>query len=167
MNENSSYDTYTFSELTFDLEFSFDADTNCEGVDNIHEGVELSLRTLSEGEKGEWIPLMYYTVQSTISQPSFIDLPLLQTNASGTFILRGYRVPFTLENEGRGSYNVSICGDEIIQNPLQFRWLQTSYQENDVARDTVLLDNVIIQVRNGSQYGVLLEDCFNSGSLIK
>lgn len=153
--------------MLFDLEFQFGYGTHCEGIDNIHEGVELSFRSLSEDKAGEWIPLMYYTIQSTKSQPLYIELPSLETNSSKNFILRSYRVPLIHNNEGRGRYNVSICGKEIFQNPLQFRWLQTSYQEDNLTRDTVLLDNIVILVRNNSQYAVLLEDCFNSKGFIK
>ena len=120
------------------------------------------------GGPGEWIPLMYFAKSSDINQ-SFIKLPFEQTinrdSASGDFTLRGYSVPYVIQNGNY--YNVSLCGNSIFQHPLQFRWLHTSYQEKRFTGDVVMLDNVTINVWNCTHSVVLLEDNFDNQSSVK
>lgn len=88
---------------------------------------------------------------------------------TGNFTLRGYNVPYVIETEAKSyyMYNVSICREGILQYPFQLRWLQTSYQEGDGMSDVVMLDNVAVSVRNGTDYAPLLEDCFDNQTSIE
>ena len=149
--------------MKFDLEFQSNS-PDCQGKDNILEGLELSFRRSMEGSPGEWIPLMYFTKLSNATQ----SFETLMNASDGNFILRGYKVPYFIENESKSFYNVSICGDEFLQYPLQFRWLRTSYQEGDDSMcDGVMLDNVVVSVSNDTHSAVLFEDCFDDENSIE
>ena len=157
--------------MEFELEFPTNF-SDCEGIDDIQEGVELSFRSMIiEGSPGEWIPLAFFTKQSDISlQPSIDLLSGLYTHTS-SFILRGYRIPSVLQSQPKSWYNMSICGDGLLENPLQLRWLQTSYQEEEsntrTSSDVVILDNVTVRVRKGMDYALLLQDTFTNQEFIR
>lgn len=157
--------------MNFELEFPINS-PDCEGIDDIQEGVELSLRSIVEGSPREWIPLAFYTKQSDITLQPFIELlpELLYTHTS-SFILRGYRIMYILESQPKSWYSVSICGDGILEYPLQLRWLQTSYKEEEfntsTPSDVVILDNVTVSVRNGMYYALLLQDTFSNQSFMR
>ena len=147
--------------MSFDLKLWI----NCDGIDDFSEGVELSFkRKLEDGTTSEWIPLMYITNSLEINQAHVWLIPSELSGGSGKFSLRGYNVTYTIQSESSSSsyhYSVSMCGDDILQHPLQFRWLQNAYQVHFFVRDVVLLDNVSVRVKNSTHYAVLLEDCFD------
>lgn len=152
--------------MIFDVEFLFHS-PNCKGIDNVQEGIELSLRSMMEDGPGEWIPLLYFTRPSNTTLPSSIELlpgDFETSSTGGSFTLRGYRVPYV---QTKSYYNVSICGEGILHNPFQLRWLQTTYQEGHYKSDVVTLDNVTVSVRNGTHYATLLEDCFDNQASIE
>ena len=159
-----------YSEVAFDIQFSFNS-LNYKGIDTIQEGMELSFRTTIEGGPTEWIPLLFITKTSDTTQPPLIELlPSLYNTSTSSFTLRGYRIPYVLESETENYYNVSICGDGILEYPLQLRWLQTSYQDLDsdvIMSDVIILDNVTVSLRNGTHYATLLQDCFDDQTFIR
>lgn len=162
-------DVSMYSEVTFDLKVRFDSPAACEEIDDFREGVELSFRSLTEEGHGEWIPLMYIANLSRTTQP-FVELPsenIAGDSNSGDFTLRGYNVPYVIQNGDYYTYNISICGNDIFQHQLQFRWLHSSYQVGDFIRDVVLLDNITVSVQNSTHYTVLLQDCFDGQNSIK
>ena len=148
-----------FREIAFDLDFIL---PECQRINDFHEGVELSFRSLKDDGPGEWIPLMYLTGLSNITQPSYFSFERITED---TLSLRGYSVPYIVQDQNH--YNVSVCGEDIFQYPLQFRWLQSSHQEGSSISDVVLLDNVTVSVRNSTHHAVLLEDCFDGQNSIE
>ena len=170
----SPHSLFLYREVDFELVFPTNS-PDCEGIDDIQEGVELSFRSIVEGSAGEWIPLAFFTKQSdNITLPPFIELlsELLYTPAS-SFILRGYRIMYILESQLKSWYTVSICGDGILESPLQLRWLQTSYNyqgedfNTGTPSDVVILDNVTVSVRNGTDYALLFQDTFSNQSFMR
>ena len=156
------------SKLSFNLGILLGPE--CDSVEDFSEGVELSFRTISEdGTISEWIPLMYFASSLELNQPHVWLIPSKLTGNSGQFILRGYHVAYTIQSQDNYNYhyNISMCGGDILQRPLQFRWLQTSYQLDYIVRDIVLLDNVTVRLKNSTHYAVLLEDCFDYQNSIK
>ena len=157
--------------MEFELEFPINS-PDCEGIHDIQEGVELSFRNIVEGNPREWIPLAFFTKQSNNTLQPFIELlsELLYTDTN-SFILRGYRITYVLVSQPKSWYSVSICGDGILEYPLQLRWLQTSYQEEEfntsTPTDVVILDNVTVGVRNGTDYALLLQDTFSNQSFMR
>ena len=158
-----------YSEVAFDLTLGFE---NCDEIDNFHEGVELSVKRTTNGE---WLPLIFFTNYSNTTEP-FIQLSSSEKkfdeNSEGDyFILRGYTVPYAIQRENSRSYNVSICrnNNNIFQDRLQFRWLQTSYQRSNSTSDVVMLDNIVVRAENCnfSHSVTLLEDGFDNQSSIK
>ena len=146
--------------MSFDLRLWI----NCDSADDFSEGVELSFRrTLEDGTTSEWIPLMYFASFLKITQPHVWLIPSELPSNSGQFTLRGYHVNYTVQaqNDYDYHYDISMCGGDILQRPLQFRWLQNSYQQRHILRDAVLLDNVTVRMKNSTHYAVLLEDCFD------
>ena len=89
-------------------------------------------------------------------------IPTELSGSSGSFTLRGYNVTYTIQSQNISyNYNISMCGGDILQHPLQFRWLQNAYQVHPIVRDVVLMDNVTVRVKNSTHYAMLLEDCFD------
>ena len=158
---------YLCSEVAFDLTFGFDSSEECDKIDDFHEGVEFSVKR----NKGEWIPLMFFSSRFNTTRP-FIDFPSFEqtsdTNSKGgTFALRGYMVPYVIQTEDRRNYSVDICHNNIFQDKLQFRWLQTSYQMGNLTSDIVILDNVVVRAWNCSYSVTLLEDDFDNRSSLE
>ena len=106
---------------------------------------------------------MYFANSLKINQPHVWLIPTQLSGNSGQFTLRGYQVNYTVQtpNNYDYHYSISMCGGDILQRPLQFRWLQSSYYVDNKIRDAVLLDNVTVRVKNCTHYAVLLEDCFD------
>ena len=112
---------------------------------------------------------MFFAPTLEINQPYVWLIPSKLHGNNGNFTLRGYNVSYTIQSESHSSYKYSISmgGGDILQRPLQFRWLQNAYQVRPIIRDVVLLDNVTIRLKNSTHYAVLLEDCFDyNGSLM-
>lgn len=156
------------SEVTFDIKLTPWTDSNCDSMNDFHEGVELSFRNIKENVTGEWIPLMYYASNSNPGNISEAQSPIsLAENipddiniTHGNFTLRGYSVPYVIESGGK--HTISLCKDEtVLRYPLQFRWLQTSLQVHDGISDVIVLDNITISVHSGTQRVTLYEDDFD------
>ena len=136
-------------------------------AESFHEGVEFSFKSLTENSTSEWIPLMYFARTSDLneadgkSSPIFIAENVSNPIGNGFFELRGYRVPYIITN--RGQHSISLCRDEsVLKHPLQFRWLQTASQVENIISDVVLLDNVTIDLREGTLSASLIEDAFDN-----
>lgn len=152
--------------VTFDLYFP----PNCEDIESFHEGLELSFRSLTENGPREWTPLMYYSSNSTQQDNNFNigSSSIRIIDSTGDILtLRGYSVPYIIQT--RGHYNASLCGGEedVFQYPLQFRWLQTAFQFDNVIRDVIVLDNVSISLCYDDQCTTLLVDDFDSQDSIE
>lgn len=156
------------SEVTFYLEFLPWKSDNCNAsTESFHEGVEVSFRSTTAKSTGEWIPITYFVSPfvSDISDDGKSQTAIPLTNSmlngiNGTFVLREYRVPYTIAN---GQYHsISLCGDpDIFQQPLQFRWLQTSSQIKDGIKGVVLLDSISISLHKGTLSASMFEDNFD------
>ena len=144
-------------ELSFNLKFVHNAEKNgCDPIDTFNEGVELSFKSSPEQEgNGEWIPLMYFAKDTNLSDvsgtPSTISLTENTTisGARGRFTLRGYDVPYVIKDGGQ--FNVSVCRDKnVLQRPIEFRWLQTSLRDSGDLGDVIMLDKIVISILNGT-----------------
>ena len=146
--------------MSFDLQLLI---SGCDGVDDFSEGVELAFRSvLKDGTTTDWIPLMFFAPNLKIDQPYVWLIPTELSGSSGSFSLRGYNVTYTIQSQKISyNYNISMCGGDILQHPLQFQWLQNAYQVHPIVKDVVLMDNVTVRVKNSTHYAVLLEDCFD------
>ena len=130
--------------------------------------MELAFRSvLEDGTTTDWIPLMFIAPKLKLDQAHVWLIPTQLSGNSGIFALRGYNVTYIIQSENNNNYhyNISICGGDVLQHPLQFRWLQNAYQVHAVVRDVVLMDNITVRVKNSTHYAVLLEDCFEYQSL--
>ena len=148
------------SEVTFDLKIT---SSQCNKIDDFREGMELSFRSMTQEGPGEWIPLMYFANRSN-SMELLVELPpnseqsIDMSSTRGRFILRGYNISYVIDDEN--SYNVSVCGENVVHHPLQFRWLHNSYQLIGI-KDVIVIDNITVRVRNSTHEGQLLQDCFD------
>jgi len=131
-------------------------DRNCLGVIDIEEGVEFSMRN-DTSQNGHWIPLRlsYHS-----SSPGDI---LSTTN------IRGYSIPTFRTNRAVVEQQVSVCGDTLHTNGVQFRWMGSTDMGTDVSRvsrDMWALANVTaILVRTNETREVLLEERFGGNTL--
>ena len=143
---------FTSREVAFDLTFCFGS-PNCDEIDSFSEGVEFSVKR----NGGDWIPLMFIAPQVNATQP-YITLSRSTENGNGSFVLRGYIIPYVIQSENATNYSVSLCRDQnqIFTDKLQFRWLQTSYQRTQSVRDVVMLENIIVRARKCLNYILLL-----------
>lgn len=163
--------------MTFDLDFLPWTENGCAGssatscVGSFNEGVELSFKitTGSGCSTSEWIPLMYFAPMIADQSDNSENSPPISvagdiTNkTAGSFILRGYTVPYVITKKGQ--HSISLCGDEkIFKNPLQFQWLQTASQQSAGIRDVVLLDNITISLLKEDLSGPLFNDDFQNQS---
>lgn len=97
--------------------------------------------------------MMYFVSPGSVpgmrnDDKSWTTIPLtnnIPSGTNGTFVLRGYRMPYTVAN---GQYHsISLCADSgIFQQSLEFRWLQTSSNTKDGIQDVVLLDDITISL---------------------
>ena len=138
------------SEVAFDVTLGFSESSNCDEVEDFSEGVELSVRR----DQGEWIPLMFFASTPMTEEP-FINLP--KDSTKSTITLRGYTVPYDiLAENASNSISVDICRRDTFTDTLQFRWLQTSYQQSKSVRDVVILEDITVRAWNCSNNVTLL-----------
>ena len=138
--------------MAFDLTFH-NGSPDCDKMDGFSEGVKFSIKR----NGGDWIPLMFIAPQVNATQPYF-TLSKSTENGNGSFVLRGYIIPYVIQSEKAKHYSVSLCRDQnqIFTGKLQFRWLQTSYQRNQSVCDVVMLENIIVRARKCLNYILLL-----------
>ena len=159
--------------MTFDIDLTPEA---CSVPNHFDEGVELSFRVSTSNMKGEWIPLVFYVNTLNLAEKESNHSITVADSLSGSSImLRGYTVPFIDVNSStnwtRGE--VHVCGEEFLSGPVEFRWLQTSVQQqadHDSLRglDVFSIDNVTITSVYGDVYRCeLLTDDFENDTMIE
>ncbi len=122
------------------------APDGCKMIDNVEEGIEVSLGNWDRG--GTWIPVAYHDRFST-----------------DTIRIRDYDVPYYYHS-GVQSFEMSVCGDDYLRDGLQIRWLQQVIFNTNKKRDVVTLDNVSISLIVSNETSIsLLEDGFDQGNL--
>ena len=113
-------------------------------------------------KRGHWIPLQYVAFKQGTKIRLDNNVGPLNQDAH-TVGIRGYSVPYQIHNQNNRvnplSVNLSVCGG-VLQDGLQFRWLQTTTLKNNKPRDVVALDDVFISLAFGNNTTKLLE--FNS-----
>ena len=159
------------SEITFDLDFLIRS-RDYDSIDSFHEGVELSFRSLVEdGEDttqsdSDWVPLVYFASNLNLDTDDTISLveknTLLENETQGNFMLRGYSVPYVIAS--RGQRHVTLCsGADLLDHPVELRWLQTSSLINrNITEDVIMLDNIGIRLQNSSHYASLFDENFDN-----
>ena len=132
------------------------------------DGVELSFRLSNDNNQGEWIPLIFYVNTLELAGPTSNRSITDEVDSSNrsSISLRGYTVPFInihpTNDTIRGE--VHICGEDIFNSAVEFRWLQTVQQqvrpENPRGADVFSLDNVDIMsvYGDGSVCELLVDD---------
>ena len=115
----------------------------------------------------EWIPLVY--IASNRSPDDNTTIPLVENKilgnsnneTQGNFVLRGYSVPYVIASKGR--HHVTLCSEEdILDYPIEFRWLQTSSLTNrSIREDIVVLDNISISIQNSTHSASLFDEGFD------
>ena len=96
---------------------------------------------------------MFIAPRVNATQP-YIMLLRNTENGNGSFVLKGYIIPYVIQAENTKNYSVSLCRDQnqIFTDKLQFRWLQTSYQRTQSVHDVVMLENIIVRARKCLNY---------------
>ena len=164
-------DILYFRTVSFDIDLYPWSGDDCEStIDTFHEGVELSVRRVIDNiSDTEWIPLLYITRSSSLSNNegesqtsiSITNDDNITHMRNGSFVLRGYTVPYLITNGSRQL--VSLCGEGILEDRLQLRWLQMSrqYPLEQGESDVIILDNITISVYRGHQPTSLFEENFD------
>ena len=129
----------------------------CSEIDEFSEGVEFSLRLLSEPE--EWIPIRFtYNTMSNRNKEIDIGAP------GEDFRLRGYKVEQSMVSYGWNKFEIQICNFSLSDS-IQFRWLQTSIFRPGGISDVWFMDNITINLVQPSSRKNLLMEEFNSEKL--
>ena len=93
---------------------------------------------------GNWIPLHYFANSEILPINSTIKIGRVNRR-NFTVEIRGYTVPYTIQNATSLSFNLSVCGG-ILRDGLQIRWLQSTVVQNNGSRDLFLLGNVSVHL---------------------
>ena len=128
----------------------------CDKIDLFSEGVEFSLRLLSEPE--EWIPIRFIYNEAGREQAIEIGAP------GENFTLRGYKTEQSKASDGWNKLEIQICNFSLSDS-LQLRWLQTSLFKPGGISDVWFMDNITINLVQPSSRNNLLVEEFNSGNL--
>jgi hypothetical protein len=115
------------------------------------EGIELAIRS---GNSSYWTPLQlhYYSHNDTFT---------------GIEVIRGHSTEVTGNVLGIASKEVTVCGDLLRKQDVQFRWMGSAYFETpageNVARfDSWALTNVTASLVTERGTVTLFEDTFGS-----
>ena len=94
------------------------AGADCDRVDAFPEGVELAGYLFNK-----WVPLLFYTPESVRNIPQH-DVAISENVGGDDILLRGYTIPvrYTKSTTRVTEY---ICGEQFIQDGVQFRLMQT------------------------------------------
>ena len=128
-----------------------------ERIETFSEGVEFSLRLLSEPD--EWIPIRF-TYFSKTGTNNAVNIG----NFGEDFRLRGYKVQQSMVSDGLSKSEIQVCNFNL-SNSVQFRWLQTSLFRSDGIKDVWFMDNINITLVVQSSRHNLLMDEFNTKKL--
>lgn len=145
-----------FSDISYTLilDVSSVSDPVCDGIEEQDEAVEFAMRK-DASNNGIWIPLrLSYLVDGAST-----GLETFQT-------IRGYDVPVFGHSSSTVTEQVSICGDLLCTDEVQFHWLANTETENGLVRsDMWALSNVAATLVMDSQTVTLFEDTFGSAVL--
>ena len=124
----------------------------CGGIDDLKEAIEFSVRSDMSNESC-WIPLrLNYFNSWPLHRPS------------STAVVRGYEIPVQFGRDATSS--VTICGDVLLTNEIQFRWIGTS---NLITRqfrsDMWALASVNVVLVTQNERVTLIQDTFGGDTL--
>lgn len=133
-------------------------DSTCDGPEGLPEAIEFAIRN-NTSRDGRWIPLrLSYHENDTSSNMSSIE------------VVRGYQVlankwPCFLFTE-----EVNICGDALLSDEIQFRWMGTALPDGPDDRtvfrqDIWALSSVTATYITENETITLIQDIFDSSSL--
>ncbi len=136
---------------TLILNVNNEGEEGCDGVDGIDEGIEFSIR--NNTKSGSWRPLQW-SYRGTNTGRSNINV-------------RGCAVPLSVTSS-RVERKMTICGNILHTNNIQFRWIGSARLENGLSYDDVwALTNVSITLilENNSIITLMDEEfgCHSSG----
>ena len=119
----------------------------CDGIDESRGAIEFSIQN-SASMDNHWIPLRLscYHNDSVAGSES-------------TTVVRGYETPVQLFGENEVSTNVTICGDMLPSNKVQFRWIGTAKFDHMISNnvsDMWPLASVNIVVKNKNNIAVVM-----------
>ena len=127
----------------------------CSGIELPREAIEFSMRSDSSRD-GRWIPLelSYYDDNAAISTTS-------------TEIVRGYEIPAQSGPDATSTGDVTICGDMLNTNEVQFRWMGTADVETNrlFVSDMWALARVTASLVTPNKTFVLIQDHFGGKTL--
>ena len=124
--------------------------TQCDGVENLGEGVEFGMRT---SDTAQWIPLQVSFFETNKNPNSLPFRPF-----------RGYNVSTDQTITGTMNVFVPICGELILNaSEIQFRWMATTKVVNSA--DTWALGNVHAVLVQKDRNITLFEDSFGRNKL--
>ena len=138
------------------VEFVLIIPSSCDPIDNIQEGVELSIRF----DTGTiWLPIVFLVNKlKRFLNPSS---PVFIGDDPDNLVIRGYTV--NVENTSLTPYSVQICDFDEQITSIQLRWLQTSDFDGR-SRDFWVIDDVNVSYE--SNYRIeLLRDSFEEAQL--
>ncbi len=159
----NQYHYATISMVQFQLNFSIGS---CDTPESAEKGVEFSIL----GGDGSWVPLAYYHYDYTRRPEIRIGNFSEQSSNSNqrSVRIRGYDVPAYQLNNSL-SATLDICDPTYLQQShAQFRWLETSrHPMTNMPVDVWGLDDVLIVAMNNGSRQVLIEDEFDSQSVLE
>ena len=125
----------------------------CDGIDTALEAIELSIRNDSTSNR-HWVPLqLTYYDDSAVSDTSTLEM------------LRGYDIPVHQSSTNMTTDHVSICGDVLLSNEVQFRWIGTAQLEGSFASDMWALASVNATLITQDDTATLIHDIFGGDAL--
>ena len=150
--------TYTCSEMRFQLRNDL---SECDRLDHRDEGVEVSFGNWNGS--GEWIPIHFF-VPNNNNTTERQSITIGETINATYIVIRGHRVPYGVGNTSasNSTTSLSVCGEQLRSvGQMQFRWLQTVWQNNK-DRDVWSLDNVRISLWYNDTEMVLVDEDFQT-----
>ncbi len=149
------------------FEIIFNRRRSCNTINEFNEGIEFSVRLLSNPE--EWIPLKYIYFRKGGNSHEEIYI-----GDEDNFTIRGYTVDiiqtYYPNVTNTTTYSKTIVMAKICfenhSDAIQFRWLQTSYLKLDSAKDNWILNFIEIEaVDDYSVTKMLLNESFENGEI--
>ena len=106
-----------------------------------------------------WIPLHYFANNEVTELTGTINFGPINSTEN-TVNIRGYTVPYILQNINESlQVNLRVCGESLLRDGLQIRWLQTinTISTRATLGDVLTLKNVEITHKMGGNHS-----CINS-----
>ena len=143
-------------QLILDIVFNLFGIFVCDGIEESREGIEFSIRSKLNTTESHWIPLKLSYFRH--SSPS----------TSSTTVVRGYEIPVQFGRDSSPTNYVRICGDVLLTNEVQFRWMGTADLENgdNFRSDVWALANVnAVFITPENERVTLIHDTFGENIL--